>query len=355
MKYIAPVIAALVSFEAAAQTIETDADAPALRTDGAMVVAAAKPARFPGKARLAAPSFTRGAGPAEGPMGIATTAPADARETSLAPARPVPSDPVIEDSVIELDEAAIGVPAEMEEAAAEVAGACMDDLPQVVLASAADFRADPAAWIADRAETPRRLLRDVRSITLSDPTVVSFLDVDLLDGMEPNTRNAIGIGVGRAARTCGKTDPESYASIETRVLGTEDNSFVEGYLLEVSRAVLSDSETEIGATRRVPAVAAAPAVTPRVTTPAPVVLRSLEGSRRIVRESEARKRLRARATSRDVETPATATVAAVRVPKVEVLTRIRGGTVELTVPFLPEFGSREVTTRNVSSVSPTLP
>ena len=260
MKYVVPFVAgsfvaSLVSFGASAQTLEAQPSA-----DGTASVE--RPARLPARARMSTPRFTGGTAPAEGLMGIARVSPTGDVETPMS----VPTS----DGVIELDASTISAiePLLSDKASAvTTAQACMPSIPDVVVASASDFRADPSAWIASRSDSPRRLLRDVRSIAISDPQIVDLIDDSLLSSMEPGTRHAVGVGVGRAARTCVRTDPEIFEFVENAVLDTKDNSLVEGYLLEVSRSVDISSGAEIETPRQVASVQAAPRADDPVTRP----------------------------------------------------------------------------------------
>lgn len=338
MKYVLPVIAAaLVSFEASAQSLEKgDATRLAEGAD-ALVVAAAKPARMPGKARMSAPRFTPGVGPAEGMMGIAKVAPTDAVDT---PATAVEGAGDGTDAVIELDAGVIAAVAGSKADLATLSQACMPDLPQVVLASAADFRADPGLWIESRSDAPRRLHRDMRSIALSDPQLVTLLEADLLGDMEAETRKAVGVGVGRAARTCNRMDPDIMDLVEKSVMDTKDNAFVEGYLLEVSRTSSRSDSLSVEQPRTVAVAATADFSAPERRS----VRLSSDDALSISSASDASRSLANVQTVASVNSPG------------DVRVEIEEGTVRLDIPFLDEFdGSETVTVRNVAPVSPTRP
>ena len=253
MKYVVPFVAgsfvaSALSFGASAQTLEAQ---PSTQ-EGASGIE--RPARLPARARMSTPRFTGSAAPAEGLMGIARVSPSGDIEAA-------PMSVPTSDGVIELDANTISAiePLLSDKASTStISQACMPSVPDVVVASASDFRADPSAWIANRSDSPRRLLRDVRSIAISDPQIVDLIDNSLLSTMEPGTRHAIGVGVGRAARTCVRTDPEIFEFVENSVLDTKDNSLVEGYLLEVSRSLDISSGPDIETPSPVASVEAAP-------------------------------------------------------------------------------------------------
>ena len=298
-------------------------------------------------------------------MGIAKVAPAG--RVDPAPAVPLETAPSAEsDEVIELDPAAIAAIAPVAGSKASMATlsqACMPGVSEVVLASAEDFRADPQLWVESRSDAPRRLLRDVRSIAISDPQVVTMFEPDMLKDMEPGTRHAIGIGIGRAARTCVRVDPEIMDIVERTVLDTKDNSFVEGYLLEVSRSVrVSDSidvESPEGVAVREVATQERPRPvrqTARLNAPEPQQTQRESAPRRAIDVLAASETILGVDTDdgSNVDIPGVE-IAGVVAPS-EVKLEVEDGAVRLDLPFIEEFEQDEVVSvRAVSSVSPTQP
>ena len=366
MKYLAPIIAlpimaALASFEAGAQSIESPrsvesapSSVPGPERD--VLLADARPVPQAGRARLGAPSFARGVGPAEGPMGLsggrgAPATPADELRGAGDPEAPPVLRSIVED-------------------AEQIAGrrqACMEDAPQIILASLDNFRSDPRQWVESRAETPRQLLRDMRSITLSDPEVVNMIDANLLGGMRPTVKNALGIGVGRAARNCVQTDPGIQKFVEAAVFETNDNSYVEGYLLEVSRSPEPVRGLEVSTPRRITPQALEIARIEPTERAAPPVAR-LGNSFDSRLERLGRLRL---ATADDAGTGlgipqlggSPTLTAPSLMPRIAVQSPFQAarnggganGPVSLNIPFAGETGDRTIRVRGIASVSPTLP